>query len=280
MLLLCAGMFSCTQKQTAKTQLDPSKAMNSQEHERLGDVLLERDNLEMALFQYNRSFELDPGNISARYKRGVVHLRGGNNQDAINIFEDVLSADPEYALAYEGMGRAYFNTRNYDQGRLNLQKALQLDPELWRSRATLGMIYDRLGMHSQAIDEHLMAIDLNPREGSLYNNLGVSYNLNSEFDNAVEAFTKALSLNFQDATVYNNLGLALSKTGRYSAALEAFRKAGSEAQAYNNLGCVYLNQGRYEDAIKAFEKAIELDPSFYVTAGENLKRARLALGKQ
>jgi len=100
-----------------------------------------------------------------------------------------------------------------------------------------------------------------------------------EFDKAVQAFRTALDLNFQDPAVYNNLGLALSKNGRYASALEAFRKAGSEAQAYNNLGCVYLNKGKYEEAIKAFEKAIELDPSFYVTAGENLKKARLALGR-
>jgi tetratricopeptide (TPR) repeat protein len=64
--------------------------------------------------------------------------------------------------------------------------------------------------------------------------------------------------------------------GRYGDALEAFRKGGGEAAAYNNIGYIYMTDGKYEEAIKTLEKAIEIRPSFYVKANENLKKAKAA----
>jgi tetratricopeptide (TPR) repeat protein len=66
-----------------------------------------------------------------------------------------------------------------------------------------------------------------------------------------------------------------SKIGNYQEALEAFRKGGGEAEAYNNLGCIYLKQKKYKEAIRCFEKAIQLKPTFYTKASENLRKARL-----
>ncbi len=36
-------------------------------------------------------------------------------------------------------------------------------------------------------------------------------------------------------------------------------------------------QGKYDEAIAAFEKAIDIKPSFYPSANENLKMAKKAL---
>ena len=69
----------------------------------------------------------------------------------------------------------------------------------------------------------------------------------------------------------------MANLGRYSEALESFKKSGGEARAYNNLGCIYLSKGMIKEAVQCFEKAIEIDPIFYVKAGENLNRAKMSL---
>jgi tetratricopeptide (TPR) repeat protein len=95
-----------------------------------------------------------------------------------------------------------------------------------------------------------------------------------EYEEAVESFREALQHTSSYPKIYNNLGLVLAKLGRYDAAFEAFSQAGDEAQAYNNLGCAYLQAGQRKEAIRAFEQAIQSKPTYYIKAGENLKRAR------
>jgi tetratricopeptide (TPR) repeat protein len=61
--------------------------------------------------------------------------------------------------------------------------------------------------------------------------------------------------------------------------LEAFKRGGDGAKAYNNLGVIYLGEKRYQEAIASFETAVQLSPSYYLKATENLKTARQALSE-
>jgi tetratricopeptide (TPR) repeat protein len=92
----------------------------------------------------------------------------------------------------------------------------------------------------------------------------------------VEALLDAVTHHFARAKVYNNLGVALAHLGYHEAAFEAFKKAGGKAQAYNNLGCIYMKEKRFDEAIEYFEKAMAIEPTYYVKASENLKRAKEA----
>ena len=107
--------------------------MTPGELERLGDIYLGRDNLYMAFVQYEKSLKLDPDNIRVRYKKGLVLVLGGLIKDAINEFKTVLKKEPNYALAYQGLGQAFLEARTYDKAEKNLRKAVELNPKLWKS---------------------------------------------------------------------------------------------------------------------------------------------------
>ena len=76
--------------------------------------------------------------------------------------------------------------------------------------------------------------------------------------------------------VANNLGLALAKLGRFPQAFDAFKKGTDQAKAYNNIGIALLEAGQPQRAIVCFEKAIDLQPTFYEKANENLVQAKRA----
>jgi tetratricopeptide (TPR) repeat protein len=241
--------------------------MTSDEFEKSGDVLLSRGNLYKAFVQYDKCLQLDSDNIGVVYKKGLLFVIGGLNQDAIKEFQKVIKEESEHALAYKGMGQAFFQMKNYDEAKKNFQ--------LWKVYNSLGIIYDYKEKYHMAIHKYNKAISLKPDEGFLYNNLGVSWSLAGDYKKAINAFSTALETKYSKSKTYNNLGMALSKLGRYREALEAFRKGGNEAQAYNNLGCIYLEEGKFEKATTCFEKAIEINPGFYTRASENLKKARI-----
>ena len=251
-------------------------AMTSDQLEKSGDAFLSRGNLYKAFAQYEKSLQLNPDNIGVVYKKGLLFVIGGLNQDAIKEFQKVIKEESGHALAYKGMGQAFFQMKKYDEAEKSFQKAIELDPGLWKVHNSLGIIYDYKKKYDMAIHEYNTAISLKPDEGFLHNNLGVSCSLAGEYEKAINAFNKALETKYSKSKTYNNLGMALSKLGRYQEALEAFRKGGNEAQAYNNLGCIYLEEGKFEKAITCFEKAIEINPGFYLRASENLKKARIA----
>ena len=247
--------------------------MTSDELEKSGDDLLSRGNFYKAFVQYDKSLQLNPDNIWVVYKKGLLFVIGGLNQDAIKEFQKVIKKKPWHALAYKGMGQAFFQMKKYDEAKKNFQKAIKLDQGLWKVYNSLGIIYDYKEKYNMAIHSYNKAISLKPDEGLLYNNLGVTWSLAGDYEKAINAFNKALETKYSKSKTYNNLGMALSKLGRYREALEAFRKGGNEAQAYNNLGCIYLEEGKFEKATACFEKAIEINPGFYLRASENLKKA-------
>ena len=258
------------------TDAEALPEMTGDEIERSGDLLLSRGNLSKAFVQYEKALQLKPDNIRVQYKKGLLFLLGRMNEDAIKEFQSVLETEPEYALAYKGLGQAFFQVKKYDQAEENFQRAVELNPKFWKAHNSLGIIYDYQKRYDLAIQEYSAAISLRPDNGLLYNNLGVSYGMAGENEKAINAFNKALETEYSGSKVYNNLGLVLAKSGRYDEALETFRKGGGEAHAYNNLGCIYLKQGEFDKAISCFEKAIEINPTFYVKAGENLRKARAA----
>jgi Flp pilus assembly protein TadD/ketosteroid isomerase-like protein len=262
----------------ATEKKDPK--MTSLEHERSGDLQLRRGNFDMAYIQYEKSLRLKPDNVKARYKKGLLLVIARMNVDAIKEFQEVLKREPEHALAYEGLGKAYFQMKKYDPAERNFRRSLALYPNLWQPHNFLGIIYDHQGRHDLAIHEFEAAIRLKPNEGLLYNNLGVSYSLAGEYKKALNAFNRAQKRNYFSSKFYNNLGLVLSKLGRDQEALNVFRRVGGQAQAYNNLGCIYLEAGEFEKAINYFEKAIEVKPTFYAKASDNLEKAKISRSRE
>ena len=248
--------------------------MSGDEYERLGDALLSKNNLFLAFVQYEKSLKLNPGNMRVEYKKGMALLLGGKNDDAIKQFQIVIDKSSGYGPAYEGLGRAYFQKKEYGEAEKNFLRAVTLNPKLWKSYNYLGYIHDYRKDYKSAIQEYKSALKIKPEKGVIYNNLGVSYSLAGDFKKALAVFNKATELNYRDGKVYNNMAVALANLERFEEALDAFKKAGGEAYAYNNLGCIYLSRSMFKEAIISFEKAIELEPIYYAKAGDNLKKAK------
>jgi len=249
--------------------------MTDEEYERRGDAYFRKGNLEKAFMHYEKALSLNPDKTGLHYKEGLLFLSKGTNEEAIKAFQRVLSKEPDHALAHEGIGEALFKMGRFEDAKNHFQQALKGNPKLWKSHNFQGIIYDYEKRPEEAIHEYQTAIELKPDEGSLYNNLGISFSLIGEYEKAATAFKEALKMGGSKQKIYNNLGLVLTLVGRHGEALEAFRRGGNEAQAFNNVGAMYLHQGNYDEAVRSFEKAMELAPTFYAKASENLRKVKV-----
>ncbi|MEF2231448.1 MAG: tetratricopeptide repeat protein, partial [Pseudodesulfovibrio sp.] len=252
--------------------------LSAAQHEQVAEGFLRRDNGEMAFVHLNKALELEPDNLEVRIRKGDLLVSKGLEEQALAEYLHVLGRQPDHALANEAAGTVYFRAGLYGEAETHLTRAVTGNPMLWKAHNYLGNLYDRQGKYAQARTHFLRALDLHKGQfqDEIYNNLGVVQVAMGQYGEAVNSFRYALRNGGVTPRTYNNLGLALTRQGRLAEALEAFKYAGGESRANNNLGYVLLTSGRPEEAVPYFERAVELAPSFYVKAAENLKRARMA----
>jgi tetratricopeptide (TPR) repeat protein len=210
------------------------------------------------------------------YSKGRTFLErwdiGENTDFAIQMFDEALKLDQDFALAYAGLGEAYW--QKYQDTRDNVWvdraiavsgHALALDPHQAPVHVSLGIIYQGTGKIDRAIEEFERAIELQPLNSDGHKWLGRCYTTKGEMERAVSYFEKAIEIRPGYWDNYNKLGFCYYIFGRYDDAAEEFRRViriqPDNYQGYDNLGGVYLFMGRYEDAAAMHRRAIEISPN-------------------
>lgn len=258
---------------------DTSLDLSVEKHVKIAQGYLDRNNSEKAYIHLMKAQQKEPGNLNIRSLKGELLIEQRQDELALNEFLAVLEVEPDHAIANQGAGIIYFRAGLYSEAEAHLARAVFGNTSLWKAHNYLGIIYDRrndLDLAAQAFTAAL-GIHQGTETAAILNNLGVVHMARKDFDMAADAFRQALQESGGSPRTYNNLGVALAHSGNYGEALEAFRFAGNESVASNNLGFVLLSNGQAAESIPFFEKALELSPSFYIKASENLKRARMAV---
>ncbi len=257
---------------------DTELNLDAEKHLKIAKGYSERGNHEMAFVHLGKAQEKQPGNIEIRVLKGELLTVKGQDELALNEFLAVLKQHSEHARANQGAGTIYFRAGLFDEAESHLSVAVAGDSSLWKAHNYLGILYDRRGEYDRASESFNKALTLHDGKDSaaILNNLGVVEIARKNFEQAAFSLSQALQKGGASPRTYNNLGLALTRMNRRDEALEAFRYGGGEFKAYNNLGYVLLSGGQPREAIPYFERALELSPSYYTVAAENLKRARMA----
>lgn len=209
------------------------------------------------------------------YSRGRALLERYDVQEnidfAIRMFEEALKLDRDFALAYAGLGEAYW--RKYQVTRENLwvdravaasDQALVLDPYQAQVHVSLGIIYYGTGRIESAIEEFERAANLQPMNDDACRWLGLCFMRKGEIERAVSFFEEAIRIRPGYWENYNDLGKCYHIFGRYRDASEQFRRVISiqpdNFHGYSNLGAMYYLLGLYKEAVGMYERAIEIYP--------------------
>jgi Flp pilus assembly protein TadD len=251
-------------------EVDLTAMMSIEDYEKLGDAHFQQGDLQMAKVQYEKVLNVAPEIIPVRYKIAVIYLEKGQAQDAYDQFHEILDYDLNFALAYEGMGRALLKMEKDVEAEQEFHAALLYDSELWTSTNYLGIVADRRYAHKDAIHLYEVALEKKAKNPAILNNLGMAYYLDEQYESAARTLQLALQSGGKNGKIANNLGLALAKLGHYDLAYDAYTRGMGPAKAYNNLGVAFLEERRYARASRCFEKAIDMQPTYYEKAKENL----------
>jgi serine/threonine protein kinase/Tfp pilus assembly protein PilF len=234
------------------------------------------------------------------YLRGRFFINKGTEADikkGISYFEQALSKDSNYALAYAGLAEAYdylisFGFLRWKDGFSKVEslaaKALSIDGTLAEAYAHIGDV-KFINLDLKGAEENFKrAIELNPNyaTGHMYY---AYYLLNMKrCDEALSEGKRAVELDPVSLVANNTLAFILWFTKQNDLAISQARYIlnidSTSAYAYTIIGEVYLQERRYDDAITQFQKAIEHgDPTALFSLADaharsgNTKKARKIL---
>ena len=197
-----------------------------------------------------------------------------NLENAIQVFERALSLDPSYALAYAGLGDAYWKkyesnkeSKWIESSRTACQQALRLDKQLLSAHVCMGTLYEGTGAYQDAVREFGRAIETEPTDDTAFRGLAKAYEQLGNPAEAEKTYRHAIELRPHYWAPYNWLGAFYFRQARYQEAAEMFSQvvalAPDSFRGYSNLGASYVESGRYAEAIAALERSIVIRPTDY-----------------
>ncbi len=190
---------------------------------------------------------------------------------AIDAFDNALKKDSTYALAYAGLGEAYW--RRYEATRETkwtqpaanfCQRALELGDALAPVHVTTGIIHEGSGRYEQALQQFMRALALDSLSSDANRGLAKTYEDLNDISKAEETYARAIKLNPGYWAGYNDLGVFYHNHGNDKKAAMQFERiielTPDNYRAYNNLGGIYFYLERWDDARLMFQKSIAIEP--------------------
>ena len=181
---------------------------------------------------------------------------------AIPFFQQAISLDPKFAMAYARLGINFYNLDEPARAGENLQKAYELRERLSeREKLYISASHDAMaiGNMEEARKTYELWQQLYPRDQFAVGNLGVVYGFLGDHNQALTAIQQARKLNPGNALVYSNLILCYLNLDRFQEAQETALKAPALNLTSDFLSAnLYMVQFAQHDAAGMQKTAAEL----------------------
>ncbi len=206
------------------------------------------------------------------YLQGRYYWNGRTTdglKKSIDLFQQAIAADPNYAMAYTGLADTYNVISSYSAGVSAKQahieaeragrKALELDNSLPEAHAAMATVLASQGKWNDSEREYQRALQLNPNSANAHYFYGFILLLpQKHIDAALEEMRIALSLDPLSSIVNVNYASTLMAAHRYPESLTQFRKAlaldPNFSPAHFKLSQLYASMGKFSDAVSEWNK--------------------------
>jgi tetratricopeptide (TPR) repeat protein/predicted Ser/Thr protein kinase len=189
-----------------------------------------------------------------------------NHPAAIDLIQQAVKLDPDFALAHADLGLHYYLEGDRVPAEEHFTKALtQLDRLTMREKLWIRAVADdSRGNREQAVNEYGAYLAQYPDDGGAWFRLGWTYMATlHQYDKAIEAFQRALKIDSSQSGAYINLATCYGGMGQTEKALEYYQKAfqlnPSELTgpfANNEYGFMLVKTGNLSRAAETFQKMI------------------------
>lgn len=192
----------------------------------------------------------------------------------IVLYQQVLSAEPNFApaytqLAYARLNQGYFNTLPIADVSAQVEPlistALRLDNRISAAYAARGALRSLQGRTKEALDDLQYAISLNPSDMPAFAQIGRIHLVFGQPRDALESYNQAAVLDPLNFAIQDQRCTVLADLARYEEAATACERAHKlqPSLALTSDGLAWLSeaQGKIDEALKWNEAALMANPN-------------------
>ncbi len=224
----------------------------------------------------------------------------GDYQEALRLFQSLLSENPTLTTAFIGIGDIHLAQGNYKEAEPAFARAVRLEPENFDAQYGHGRVLQMLKRFADAVKAYHRALTIRPYDVEANINIATSYLQLDEPTLAVPFAEKAVELDPDSGSARINLGAAYERVGRHGDAImqyelalellepsppvllnlinayiaekrfqesintaEILLRIEDSANACERMGFAYFRMGEFQKSLDAYRRAVRIDPGHW-----------------
>jgi len=224
--------------------------------------------------------ETTPAVVDVRSEWATTAMAEGEYVEAIKLFDEILSNDPENIPAWIGMGDAYSELGEWEHAEPAFGAACNLNPESYDAQFGHGLSLQMLNRLVEAVMAYHRALTIDPMSSEASLGVATAYLQLNEPQHALPFAHRAVELDENDGRSWVSLGAAYEQSGEEDAALDAYLAASerlvSSPELKHNLLHAYARAGRHREVVGTARSMLADGPS--AEAAERMGWAWFRLG--
>ncbi|MEZ4650387.1 MAG: TonB family protein [Candidatus Eisenbacteria bacterium] len=204
-----------------------------------------------------------PKAYAEKFCDGYEAIFLGMHNDARDLLEDALAAQPDFALAALLYGRAYESLGDARRAENYYERAIEVQPKRTDTRNALGRLYLRqarggdAAAYPKALEAFRQMAEADPTSPDGFTNMAVVLTEMDRMDDAQSLMERALSKNPNSAALYSNLAALHLRKGEKETAVNYWRQSNAVdpdyGPAFLELASYYGRSGQLEDALRTLQ---------------------------
>lgn len=203
------------------------------------------------IFLFFSPFGLGQGD----FEKGISYYKQGQYEKAIQEFEQIVQASPDYEAGYRVLGDSYLKLKQYRKAATAFRRAIDLEGERFASHLGAAVAEFNLEQYQDTIATLLRAekYAVAPREKyQLFSLRGAAYYNLGRFRETVRDLSQAVSIQRGQPSDLLQLGIAHYQLEEYSEAKRFLEQASSFSSTSQQAGR-YLSRLSFQEALAAIE---------------------------
>lgn len=199
---------------------------------------------------------------------------------AIQTFNEVIAAEPNWEQPVVNLGRVYLKVQQFQKAFMYLDQGLKMNDQNPDSLFYMGVYYLSSHNYERAIKNFSQSIQIDEKQSEPHLNLGLCYFRKSIYSLAIQEFERSYQIE-PNADAVRNKGLVFIELQKYSEALEALDLAiqlrPTDIECMVDTMYCHCKLQQYDIALKWANEALLLDPN-HATVKKFYEQINIDLG--